>query len=123
MVEIRVEDYPKRRSLLDEESRKKLPELHRNEDKGLEANALVKFFSPEGSLLWYAAAFDGEDLLYGLVVGTGIQLGYFSLSELEKAKDALGHNIERDLDYEPWSLQELIEFHGSDTSGKGDMGD
>ena len=116
------DDYPRRQKLLDQESREKLPELCDTEDERLDAKALVKFFSPDRDLVWYAAEFDGEDLFYGLVVGREIQVGYFSLSELEKAKDALDLNIERDLDYKPQSLQELMEFHRRARAGKGDAG-
>jgi hypothetical protein len=119
MLEAMEDDYPGRRRLLDQESREKLPELGSSHDKRLEAKALVRFHSPESDLSWYAAEFDGEDLLYGLVVGPEIQLGYFSLSELEKAKGALGLDIERDLAYEPRSLRELIEFHRHERVGEG----
>lgn len=63
------EDYPRRHKLLDQENRRKLPKLYESEDKGLDAEALVKFFSPDSNWTWYAAEFDGEDIFYGLVVG------------------------------------------------------
>ena len=50
-------------------SREKLPELYRNEEKGLEALAPVKFFTPDGNWTWYASEFDREDLFFGLVSG------------------------------------------------------
>src|SRR5574341_1410247 len=111
MIEIMGEDYPRRYPLLDQESRKKLPKLYDSEDKGLDAEALVKFFSPDSNWTWYAAQFDGEDIFYGLVVGHEIELGYFSLAELEKAKGALGLGIERDRYFEPRTLRDLMEHH------------
>jgi len=36
-------------NLLDEVSRKKLPKLYEGEEKGLDALALVKFFTPDSS--------------------------------------------------------------------------
>ena len=53
------DDYPRRYPLLDQESRKKLPKLYENEDKGLDAHALVKFFTPDSNWTWYASEFDG----------------------------------------------------------------
>ena len=41
--------------LLDEETRTKLPELYSNEEKGDEALAQVKFFTPDAGWTWYAS--------------------------------------------------------------------
>lgn len=59
----------------------------------------------------YASEFDGNDTFFGLVSGFEVELGYFSLSELEEARDALGLPIERDLHFQPKSLRELMEVH------------
>ncbi len=118
MIEIMGEDYPRRHKLLDQASRSKLPKLYESEDKGLEAEALVKFFSPDSNWTWYAAEFDGEDIFYGLVVGHEIELGYFSLSELEKAKGALGLGIERDRYFEPRTLKDLMDLHKQERQGR-----
>ncbi len=118
MIEIMGEEYPRRHKLLDQVSRNKLPKLYESEEKGLEAEALVKFFSPDSNWTWYAAEFDGEDIFYGLVAGLEVELGYFSLSELEKAKGALGLGIERDRYFEPRSLKDLIELHKQERQSK-----
>ena len=97
--------------LLDAEIRAKLPELYSREGQGLDALAQVKYFTPDGGWTWYASEFDGEDLCFGLVVGFEVELGYFSLSELEEAHDALGLPLERDLYFQPKTLRELMEFH------------
>ena len=98
-------------NLLDQVSREKLPKLYESEEKGVEALAHVKFFTPDSSWSWYATEFDGEDVFYGLVIGHEIEFGYFSLSELQSVKGPLGLPIERDLYYEPKTLRELEELH------------
>lgn len=96
-----------------------------NEQIGLEALAPVKYFMPDGSWTWYASEgapvdedgyFDTDKekvdyLFFGLVSGWEIEFGYFSLSELQSVRGALGLPIERDLYYEPKTLQELEEMH------------
>jgi len=86
-------------------------ELTSGEEKGLDAIALVKFFTPDAGWTWYASEFDGEDIFFGLVNGLELELGYFSLKELQSVKGPLGLPIERDLYYEPKSLRELMEKH------------
>jgi len=54
---------------------------------------------------------DGDDTFFGLVAGHEIELGYFSLCELEEAKGPLGLPIERDLYFKPKTLKELKELH------------
>ena len=82
--------------LMTEEIRKKLPPLYSQESKGGKAVAVVKFFTPDGSWTWYATEFDGEDTFFGLVRGLEMELGYFSLRELESTRGRLGLKIERD---------------------------
>ena len=103
--------------LLTPEIREKLPPLYANEKLGLSAVAIVKFFTPDAGWSWYASEFDGEDLFFGLVAGLAVELGYFSLSELEEVRGPLGLPIERDLYYQPKTLQELKNLHE-----KGDVG-
>ena len=111
MLEIMGEQHPRAHKLLDEASRQKLPALYSQEEKRLEAQAVVKFFTPDSNWTWYATEFDGEDLLFGLVVGFETELGYFSLSELEETKGPLGLPIERDLHFESKSLGQLMDIH------------
>ena len=101
--------------MLDQESRERLPELYSGEELGIEARALVKFFTPFSNWTWYASEFDGEDTFFGLVIGHVAELGYFSLSELEEVRGPMGLPIERDLHFELKTLQELqdhYEKHG-----------
>lgn len=95
--------------LLTQEIKTKLPELYTQEEKGLDAVAQVKFFTPDGSWTWYATEFDGIDTFFGLVDGYEKELGYFSLSELEKARGHLGLSIERDLYFKPTQLYNLMK--------------
>jgi hypothetical protein len=67
----------------------------------------VKFFFPFSSWYWYGIEFDGQDLFFGLVAGFEVELGYFSLSELQKTQDKVGLPIERDLHFEPCRLSVL----------------
>ena len=94
--------------LLTKEVLKKLPPLYSQEEKGLDAVAVVKFFTPESNWTWYATEFDGEDLFFGLVDGFEKELGYFRLSELKSVKGALGLPIERDMYFKPKTLKELM---------------
>ena len=102
---------PTGKNLLDPESREKLPPLYSGEELGLMAMALVKFFTPDSNWTWFASEFDGEDLFFGLVDGLEIELGYFSLSEMQSVCGPLGLPIERDLHFNPKTLKALMEEH------------
>ena len=94
--------------LLTKEVLRKLPKLYSQESKGLEAIAVVKFFTPDSSWTWYATEFDGKDTFFGLVDGFEKELGYFSLSELQSVRGKLGLPIERDMYFHPTKLKELM---------------
>jgi hypothetical protein len=94
--------------LLTKEILEKLPKLYSQEEKGLEAVAIVKFFTPDSNWTWYATEFDGDDLFFGLVDGFEKEIGYFRLSELQSVKGALGLPIERDMFFKPKTLNELM---------------
>lgn len=95
--------------LLTKEVLKKLPPLYSQEEKGLDAVAVVKFFTPDSNWTWYATEFDGEDLFFGLVDGFEKEIGYFRLSELKSVKGALGLPIERDMYFKAKTLKELMD--------------
>lgn len=97
--------------LLSKEIREALPELYANEELGLQAQAIVKFFTPDSNWTWYASEFDGEDIFFGLVIGMEMELGYFSLAELASVRGPLGLPIERDLHFQQKPLQELREHY------------
>jgi hypothetical protein len=67
--------------------------------------------SPAAYPTWYATEFDGDDIFFGLVVGLEIELGYFSLKELEEVRGPMNLPIERDFYFEPVALQEIMDNH------------
>ena len=86
---------------------KKLPKLGGQENKGLDAVAYVKFFTPWTSWTWYASEYS-DGMFFGLVDGFVKELGYFSLEELESIKGPFGLRIERDFYFQPTKLKELM---------------
>jgi hypothetical protein len=113
--------------LLPREIREHLPPLYSGEQKGigLDALAIVKFFTPDSNWTWYATEGSPVDedgyydttkpkvdyLFFGLVSGFEVEMGYFSLTELEQARGPMRLPIERDLHFQPKSLRELQEMH------------
>ena len=93
--------------LLTKENRKQLPKLYSQDDKGGNAIAHVKFFTPDANWTWYVTEFDGEDTFFGLVDGMVKELGYFSLKELESTTGPMKLHIERDRFWEPKMLKEI----------------
>ena len=104
-------DPQERLPLVPPKVREILPELYSQEAKGMDALAVAKFFSPDSNWTWYATEFDGDDSFFGLVVGQEVEVGYFSLSELEEIRGRLGLPVERDLYFEPKTLAELKDEH------------
>lgn len=97
--------------LLPNKIREALPALYANEELGLQAQAIVKFFTPDSNWTWYASEFDGEDIFFGLVIGMEMELGYFSLAELASVRGPLHLPIERDLHFKQKTLHELREHY------------
>ena len=93
--------------LMTQELRKKVPPLYSQEHLGSKAVAVVKFFTPDSSWTWHGVSWDGKDIFFGLVFGHEKELGYFSLSELQKVRGPLGLPIERDLYWQPKTLEEI----------------
>ena len=88
--------------------RRSLPPLGTGDTQG-SARARVKFFTPDSSWTWYAVEFDGDDTFYGLVDGFELELGTFSLGELESVRGPLGLPIERDRFFTPEPLADLYD--------------
>lgn len=99
--------------LLDGETRAVLPPLYANEQLGLKAMAPAKFFTPDTNWTWYPTEYDGTDIFFGLVSGYDLEMGYFTLSELEALRGPLGLPIERDRYYEPTDLETIQTWHRS----------
>ena len=66
---------PRSEPLLDQKTRDRLPPLYSGEEKGLDAQAVVKFFTPDSSWTWFATEFDGEDTFFGAVSGAEFEIG------------------------------------------------
>ena len=57
----------------------------------IKAWASLKFFTPDGSMVWYASEWDGWDTFRGLVIdNSSARMDYFKLSGLEEYRDSLG---------------------------------
>lgn len=96
--------------LLTKELREQLPPLYASEQ--VEDPVVVcKFFYPDFHWTWYAIEFDGKDTFFGYVAGDFPELGYFTLSELEANRGALGCPIERDMFFRPQPLSEVREIY------------
>jgi hypothetical protein len=94
--------------LLPQSIRNQLPELYAQDGKGKDAIAYVKYFTPAGSWTWYGTEFDSaSETFFGYVKGLENELGYFTLKQIQDAKDQLGVAVERDLSFEPTALNQL----------------
>jgi len=102
--------------LLTKELRRKLPPLYAQDGKGGKAVVYAKLFTPDSSWYWHIT--EGEPVLdesqnevdyrfFGLVFGHERELGYFLLSELEEVCGPMGLPIERDLYFQPKTLEEI----------------
>ena len=86
---------------------KKLPALRETEET-TEPKAVVKWFCPWGNWTWYCTEYSPETgECFGLVVGHEVELGYWSLPELESIRGPGGLKIERDLYWSPTSIKEI----------------
>ena len=114
--------------LLPQEIRAGLPPLYSQEALGLHALAVVKFFTPDSNWTWYASEGSPVDedgyydtdkpkvdfCLFGLVCGHEVELGYYSLRELETVTGPRRMPIERDLHFRPETLGNLRAKHEAD---------
>ena len=84
-----------------------LPPLQAGRDQGVKALVYVHYFTSYSNWDWYATAFDGSDICFGLVKGFALEFGEFSLSELKGVR-ILGCPIERDLYWEPQPVGQIL---------------
>jgi len=102
--------------LLTKEIREQLPPLYSQDGKGGKAVVYTKYFTPSSNWTWLAT--EGEPVLdesqnevdykfFGLVFGHEKEFGYFLLSELEEVRGPMGLPIERDLYFQPKTLEEI----------------
>ena len=94
--------------LLPRSIRDQLPELYAQDGKGKEAIAYVKYFTPAGRWTWYGTEFDPvSETFFGYIKGHSNELGYFTLKQIQDARDKTGLTVERDLSFEPTALNQL----------------
>ena len=85
-----------------------IPDLYETENQK-DPLCYVKLFTPDSNWTWYIIEFSKSDIdtCYGYVQGLENELGYFTLSELEKVHGALGLAIERDSYFKPISFSKI----------------
>ena len=109
--------------LLPKEIREILPPLYAQDGKGGKAVAYCKLFTPDSGFSWWitegSPIKDEQDHevdyhMFGLVEGQYKELGYVSLRELEELRGHMGLPVERDLYWQPKTLQEIAPEMFSD---------
>jgi len=115
--------------LMTEDIRKKLPPLYSQDGKGGKAIVYLKLFTPDSGWSWLATEGSaikdeqGREVdfhFFGLVDGHCKELGYFSLKELEEVRGPMGLPIERDLHWQPKTLEEIAPELFEDSGEGGD---
>jgi len=105
---------------LTKELAKTLPALY-SQETNADPMVLCKFFTPDAGWMWFAIEGSPVDangycdtdkekvdfIFFGLVSGFDIELGYFSLAELERIRGKFGLPVERDLHFQPTRLSEV----------------
>ena len=102
--------------LLPKEIREILPALYAQDGKGGKAIAHLKLFTPDSAFTWWITEGgpikdeQGNEVdfhMFGLVEGQCRELGYVSLRELEELRGPMGLPVERDLHWQPKTLEEI----------------
>ena len=78
-----------------------------DEGSDMEQQVVAKFFDAMGSWKWFLMNMDGsdEDYCWGIVKGHEVEMGSFSLKELQ----SMSPRIQRDLYFEPKKASEIWE--------------
>ena len=86
----------------------KIPNLYETENEE-EKICYVKLFLPSSNWTWYILEINKEDnnTCYGLVDGFELELGYFTLSELENLKGMFGLKVDLDTSFKPTKLSKI----------------
>ena len=86
--------------------------IYSQDEKGLDAEIIVKFFDPTSNWTWYAIEYDPENKIFmGYVSGFENEFGSFSLTELQSVKGRLGLGIERDRFFENKKVRDIPHHH------------
>ena len=96
--------------LITKELEKKLPPLGTTT---LSDNIKVKLFTPDSDFTWYIMEYDKDTKkAYGATENRhGIELGYFSIKELEAIRGPWGLPIERDMYFNEQPLSNFVKFN------------
>lgn len=71
---------------------------------------VTKFFAPWTYWTWYATSYDEvEGRFFGIICGSNIELGYFSMQDLKGLRGPMGLSVERDLYWKEKRLSELTK--------------
>lgn len=98
------------RKLMDKHLRQSLPSF---EAIRANKNPMVhaKYHHASTDWTWWAIAFDGHDVLWGLVLGDECELGHFSLSGLKYRGIDDGVPVIRDRAFKPCLLADLFPLY------------
>ena len=97
----------KNMKLLTKEITKKATKQY-SKGSDMEQMVVAKFFDPMGSWRWYLMNLDEDkDYAWGIVDGNAVEMGSFSMRELQSIQLPLGLGIERDRYFEPVKASEL----------------
>ena len=111
--------------LLTKELEKALPAPY-SQEKTPDPLVVCKFFTPDAGWTWFAIEGSPVDedgfydtdkekvdfVFFGLVSGIEVELGYFSLTELQSVRGKFGLPVERDLYFQPTRLSEVKKLCG-----------
>ena len=93
--------------LLTKEITKKATKQY-DEGSDMEQMVVAKYFNPTGNGTWYLMNMDkDEDYCWGIVDMFAVEMGSFSMRELQGIKLPLNMGIERDKYFEPIKASEL----------------
>lgn len=92
--------------MIPEKIKRKIPKIRETENQK-DPIVHVKLFHPCSNWTWYITEYDNEeDLCFGLVDGFEIELGYFSLQELQEI-NIRSLSVEVDKFWSPTPLSEV----------------
>lgn len=97
--------------LLDSDELSRLPMFYEGESVDVQGVAPFKLYMADGDEIWYPVAFDEVDMFMGVIVNDEVEIGTFSLSNLQQKRGRLGLPVGRDPDYVPTTIQKLCEEH------------
>lgn len=72
-----------------------------------EQTVLYKLFFPIGAWTWYVISMPNDNVLYGIVVGHEIEVGYFGLEEVENLC-IRGLSVEQDMSFTPVNAAKFL---------------